>query len=205
MKFFDLLIGVLTGGAVFLVAMLLFSAFGWVDYLDPMATSGTIGMVILSFALAIIFGVLVGWFLKKTAITFGVLALGVIIGFSLGAMCYNTFFMATHNVWLMIGCIVIGVIVFGYLASKYNEHIRIYGTAFIGSYCFIRGISLFCGHYPSEVEMYAQINNGMKPEFEWEFYIYLAAIVFMFVLGFKYQFKQKEPEDGEKGDHYKKF
>lgn len=116
MKFFDLLIGVLTGCTAFLIAMLLFSAFGWVDYLDPISAEGTIGMAILSFVLAIAFGFLVGWFLKKNALTFGILALGVIIGFSLGSMCYNTFFMATHNSWVMVACIVIGILIFGYLA-----------------------------------------------------------------------------------------
>ena len=45
---------------------------------------------------------------------------------------------------------------------------------------------MFYGKYPSEVKIYAEIKNGLKPEYEYEFYIYLVAILIMFVLGFKY-------------------
>ena len=61
---------------------------------------------------------------------------------------------------------------------------------------------MFYGKYPSEVKMYAEIKNGLKPEYEYEFYIYLVAILIMFVLGFKYQFKEKEDEGKVDGDHY---
>jgi hypothetical protein len=40
---------------------------------------------------------------------------------------------------------------FGYLTFVLFERVLIFGTALIGSYSFIRGISMFAGHFPSEI------------------------------------------------------
>ena len=42
---------------------------------------------------------------------------------------------------------------------------------------------MFAGHFPSEIEMITQLANGIKPEVDGYFYIYLAGILVAFVLG----------------------
>jgi hypothetical protein len=123
--------------------------------------------------------------------------LGVILGFSLGLLLYNTAFFFTNNVYLMVGLALLGAILLGYFALSYSKHIVIYGTSFIGSYIFIRGISLFAGKYPSEIVVYGQLSHGIKPEFEWQFYAYLAAIIVIFILGSQVQVRTLVAEEKE--------
>jgi len=78
--------------------------------------------------------------------------------------------------------IVCGVIGFA-LTFKFESHVIIVSTAFMGSYGIIRGISMYAGGFPSEQELHALTSSGAM---KWEnfpklFYLYLASIVVLFV------------------------
>jgi hypothetical protein len=204
-KFFNIIIAVLGGGLAFLISMLTFSLYGMTDYLDKYEDGGSIGLTILAFVLALAIGALVGFLLFLWAFKVGVLVLGVIVGGFLGVLLYNTILFKTENVYILYACVFVLAALGGWLSSKYHDHIMIFGTSFIGSYIFIRGISLFAGHYPSESEVIAQLQHGIEPEFEWKFYLYLVAILVMFIAGSKFQFHEKDKEEGEEKEGYKRL
>ena len=71
-------------------------------------------------------------------------------------------------------------------AAKLSDGIQVFVTAFIGSYMFIRGISMFAGGFINEFDM-TNVDGGTgKPKdikIEPIFYGYLVAIATTFVLG----------------------
>lgn len=65
-----------------------------------------------------------------------------------------------------------------------EKHVIKVLTSFVGSYCAVRGASSFIGGFPSEFEIYNIITAGdlAWSDFPKTFYIYIAAIVIMFIL-----------------------
>ncbi len=120
----------------------------------------------------------------------GVISIGAITGFFLGVTVYNLIFFSTNALWLLILLTIVSTAGLAFIAYLKHEKIMIFGTAFIGSYAFVRGVSLFAGHYPSEVQIYAELKSGVQPQVGWEFYVYLVAIAVMFIGGATYQLKK---------------
>lgn len=54
----------------------------------------------------------------------------------------------------------------GIIAYEYEDHIVIISTAFIGSYTFIRALSIPIGHFPNEFQFSQNIKNGSL-KFSW--------------------------------------
>ena len=93
----------------------------------------------------------------------------------------------------------------GSLAYKFDRHLVIYLTAFIGAYSFVRGISMFAGHFPNEILLYQQLSNNVFTGLSWEFYLYMAAMFILGVCGIRFQLKrgyQLHDEDFD-GDYQK--
>jgi len=182
-KFLPWVVAVLTGGATFLVVMLLCSVFGMLNYIDPTQDGGNIGLVILSFVLAIGLGVLVGFLLKKFLVVgFGIL--GFLAGFFLGNLLYNLVLVTFVQSSVVLFIVAFGLGAAGaYLTVKQKSELKIIVTALLGSYAFVRGISVFAGGYPNEITFYQQLNNGTA-QFTPVFIGYLAGMVVVFVLGF---------------------
>jgi hypothetical protein len=67
----------------------------------------------------------------------------------------------------------------------------------IGAYSFVRGVSLFAGHFPNEAVMIGQLANGIPQDIPYQFYIYMSAIVLGTVLGAVFQFRQKKKAEEE--------
>ena len=85
------------------------------------------------------------------------------------------------------------------------------GTAFVGAYTHIRGISIFLGHYPNEFDILKQLKEGSNPTFEGYFYLYMVAIVIVFALGTGFQWKciahhkhVKDHQAKKNDEHYRK-
>jgi len=197
-KWFPYVIAIIGGGTTFIAVMVICSAMGMLDYLED-KERGNVGLVVLSFILAIAAGAGVGAFLYKV-LRIGVMVLGGIGGYFLGTLLYTTVFIWANSLALLISFQIILAIVGAYLGYRFRTNIMIIGTAGIGSYAFIRGISLFAGHYPSEVYMYQTLSRGEKPEFEPAFYGYLAGMVFYFLMGAYYQYRNRHHHS----DHYEK-
>ncbi len=91
------------------------------------------------------------------------------------------------------------------LAYQFFDEIVVFGTALVGAYIHVRGISVFGGHYPNEVMLFSQLRNGVRPQFDNWFYLYLAGIVLVFVLGtivqFRYVQTSKHVQENERYHH----
>jgi len=124
---------------------------------DP--SSGSMGVVITGFVLAGVLGLVAGWALWKFIII-GFIILGGIAGFFAGALAYNLIFVTWWpSVWAYAG-IAFGTAIVGcILASHFREDVIIVSTSLIGSYIFVRGISMFAGGYPDEVTMFKELGN----------------------------------------------
>jgi len=199
-KFFQYTVGVVGGFLTFLIVMLFCSIIGWLNYLEGNHTGGNLALTILSFFLAIGLAVGVGFLLFKL-IRVGAIILSAAAGFFLGITVYQLAFHWVNNLYLMIGLSVGFALILAVLSFRYFDKVLIFGTALIGSYAFIRGISLFAGHYPNEILIMQQLSQGQKPVFDNFFYLYLLGLVIMFILGSVFQTKRKEKEDDDADYH----
>jgi len=75
-----------------------------------------------------------------------------------------------------------------FFCFKERDHLAILTTALLGAYAFVRGISVFVGDYPNEIQMYQDIENNTAT-YSYAFIGYLAAMAVLFVLGTIYQEK----------------
>ena len=114
---------------------------------------------------------------------------GVMLGFALTTAVFISSHAAQWAIWIGFGAL-------GFLFTFYTEKKAIIIlTAFIGSYSLIRGISLYAGGFPNEIDLARQINSGMSFEqFPKAFYGYLSGIVVLWILAAWFQFKH-EVED----------
>jgi len=128
-----------------------------------------------------------------------------LMGASLGAIgfmiVYNTLFHRVTEVVLYVGMGLCAVIC-GVLGFILFDHIVIISTAVIGSYLFIRGISVFGGGFPNEFVIYQMIKSGIG--FTYTFYAYLAAMIVVAVVSFIIQekFRSENKEEYEKNKNY---
>lgn len=108
----------------------------------------------LAFFLALAASVLVGWLLKKFAVV-GLLVIAFIGGFFAGGLLYNFVFVGWANSTVLLAILTFGLGL-GLTVIAYFKRITIIilTTSFIGSYFFIRGLSLFIGGYPNEITLY---------------------------------------------------
>lgn len=99
----------------------------------------------------------------------------------LGFVITNTFVIGSA-VWYWI-IIVVLALVFAVLAFFTEKHVIMFVTSFVGSYSLIRGISLYAGGFPNEVELHNEIESGAVDwdSFNKGFYGYLAGIVVLTV------------------------
>ena len=152
--FFDLTVGVLGFGIMFLVTMLIFSILNLLEYLDGFDDAVEITITVLAFTISIVLSVIVGFLLYKAGWMLGVLLVGTVAGFFLGVSLYNLLFIQLYSWWvytlLVVGCAAL----VGYLAKTFHKHIMIYGTSFIGAYALVRGVSFFLGGFPNEALLY---------------------------------------------------
>jgi len=85
--------------------------------------------------------------------------------------------------------------------------VTIASTSLAGAYALVRGISLFIGHFPNEITIIDQIREGVVPETEWQFWVYLIAILVLFVVSFTFQWRFRPERKGNtkkrNGEYYK--
>ena len=127
-------------------------------------------------------GAVIGYFMTKI-IKIGVCIIGcwtgVIFAILLDSLIFNLF----NSAIILYILIVIFVMICGFLAYRYYEYVLIFSTAILGSYFFIRGISLLAGGFPSEMDLLEQIKNGTLVEIPWTFYLYFAFIFLLSIIG----------------------
>lgn len=148
----------------------------------PSEAAVWVGWVVLVVAIAL--GVGAGFLVAKL-ISVGVFILGFWLGAAIGTLLYN---LALHKIsdegssiilWATIA--ILGIIA-GVIAIRVMEPAIMISTAFVGAYAFVRGISLFAGHYPGEYEVVTGLSSGSY-EMPWQFYVYFAAIMVLAAIG----------------------
>ena len=83
----------------------------------------------------------------------GAAILAGFFGFFVGSTIYNLLLFWAYNVYVFFIFSIAIALICAYLAWKFFHQILIFGTAFFGAYVLVRGISMFAGHFPNEIEM----------------------------------------------------
>jgi hypothetical protein len=151
-KFFRITLAVAVGLVTVLALLLFFSVIGWLDALAGEG-KGNVALTVVSFLVSAALAVLAAWFLFKLEKIAATILAGA-VGFFVGTTVYNLAFFWVANVYLLIGLDIVFVVAFAFLAWRYFDNILIFGTAFLGAYALVRGISLFAGHFPNEIEVF---------------------------------------------------
>lgn len=148
-------------------------------------------------ALIFIAGNFIGYLLVRFR-KYGVAVLAAWGGVMLGVLV-STFFV-TGKGGIYWGLIIGFGVLFGVLAFFIEKFVIQFITSFVGSYLLIRGISLFAGGFPNEVELHEQISSGAV---DWSVldksvYGYLSGIILLTLLSLYFQRKH----DVERRDKY---
>jgi len=130
----------------------------------------------------------------------GLFFIGAWIGGLLGGFLYGLIIYLAGNenptlvLWVTI---VLSALFVALIAIKCIEYIAIVGSALVGSYFLVRGISLFAGGYPNELLLY-QIyeNNSIVSATPAMFFVYLGVMVVLAIgsIIFQYLRSQKHAE-----------
>lgn len=113
-------------------------------------------------------------------------------GVMLGFVVTTTFAVANkYAFWAIIIAAGLGMF---FVAVKVEKTVIIMLTAFIGAYAFVRGISLYAGGFPSEMELHEELETGVVT---WDtmpkiYYGYLTGIVVLFIISTVYQSKNNK-------------
>lgn len=84
----------------------------------------------------------------------GAAILGAIGGFFIGVAAYNLLFFYTSSEFFLTTLSILGSIIMAFLSFRHYDNIVIFGTAFVGAYSFTRGVSLFLGNFPNEIQFF---------------------------------------------------
>jgi hypothetical protein len=99
------------------------------------------------------------------------------------------------------GCAVVaGILVF----VTYN-HAIILSTSLVGSYFFVRGISLYAGGFPDEIIIIKAMRSGVVLEQPFTLWIYLGGILVSFIICAVVQYRQLAKMDEYEKHPYEKL
>ena len=113
-------------------------------------------------------------------------------GFFLGIAVAELLFSWADSEILALVIAILGAASMAFLSIRHYDNIVIVATSLLGSYCFVRGFSLFLpGTFPSETSILDEIKNG---SIQYTFYIYVAVCLLLSALGSVYQRKQRNLE-----------
>lgn len=151
------------------------------QFILPSGCASWIIWVIL--ALGIIIGTAVGVVVFKHHDKVLALLVGGLGGLILGQFLFSMFgsLIPWNSILVNVLFVVICIIAAILLALWLNKAIVIGATSFIGSYAFIRGISLFAGYFPSEFTIIDLKNKGEDGQIAelitWRVYMYLGSMI----------------------------
>jgi len=152
---------------------------------------------------AIVMGLLLG-FIAVKANKFGLFIIGALLGVILSLLLYNAIlFKIQTNPAELVLLITLGVlgIGFGVLALVFYKHVIIVATSLIGSYCFVRSLSLVIGGFPNEIQLIKQIQTqDYNFATHWPFYIYMNVVFLLTLFTIYVQYKIKKRSEANEVD-----
>lgn len=173
---------------IFIVGVLSTTAFIFIltfQFILHGGTSQTVVWVVFGFGVAI--GIIIGFVMASYRKLFYGL-LGALLGVIFANVLYLLVLRLIESnpqvvYWLTM---VFSVLVFILLTLLVHKYLVIIGTSIIGSYMFIRGISLFAGGFPNESYIIDCINSGedeqIKELFKPALFAYLASFLVLSIL-----------------------
>ena len=132
----------------------------------------------------LIFGIFMAYSLK-----YGLALLSGSAGALLAFTLCNTF-QLTQKPAIFYSIVVVFALLCIVITYKKSDQFMIFTTAMIGSYLFVRGISLYAGGFPNEFTIAQQIKSGALEHIPYWFYLYLGGIVISMGVGIWYQSKE---------------
>lgn len=138
----------------------------------------------------ILISLLLGFIVQKNR-KYGIAIVAAWGGVMLGFVIITTFLIS--ETWLYWVILVAFALAAAALAIKVETGVICGITSFVGGYSLIRGVSLYAGGFPPETQLHEMIKSGAVTwaDFDKKFYIYLAAIVVVSIMGFVYQWKHE--------------
>jgi hypothetical protein len=160
----------------------------------------------LTWSICLVLGMCVGLILAKLT-RLGVAVLAAWGGFSLGMIIYAAFlYKLDGDKNILFWCFNIGLaITTGILSLFLFNHAVVLATAIVGSYAFIRGISLYAGGYPDEMQLIQMIKYNNLGGIDPRFYGYMAGFIVASILCIvlQYRFWMREKNHEYKHPYYK--
>lgn len=141
----------------------------------------TIGVAVL---LAVGAGILL-WKIKKLELAVLGGAVGAFLGTFASSLIHSVF--SYYSIWLYITLIILFCLGFVTMAFKKPDWLATFGTAVIGAYLFMRSMTNFFGHYPSQSKMIKMLKKGKTADVPWAVWVYYAVFIIMFIGFFVWQ------------------
>ena len=133
-------------------------------------------------------GLILGYIVMR-ARKYGIGLLAAWGGVMIGFVITTAFIISdTYVYWgILIACAAMCF----FLAVKVEKSVIIMLTSFIGSYCLVRGISMYVGGFPNENDLHKEVSSGAVDwtTFDKKFYYYLGAIVILTIFSTTFQKK----------------
>jgi hypothetical protein len=161
------------------------------------------GIIILSFAL--VSALMVGFLVASFAIV-GLVLSGSVLGFFVSTMLYT---LLLHNVYsipenlLLYNVALVGMVAGAVAGYEFQNVILIVSCSFTGAYLIVRGLSVFIGGFPNELELNdggltaSSGSSAGKATSSTPLYIYSLAILVLSALGIVVQTRMKMQADIE--------
>ncbi len=112
--------------------------------------------------------------------------IGLFIGLLLGEVLYSTvlieLFQATDLIYFIIMELVFGITLM-IIAILFLHKFVMLSTSILGSYLFVRGISLVAGGFTNESLLYNEVRYGNYRPLPWSNYIYLFSLIVVTYFG----------------------
>mmetsp|Transcript_5706 Transcript_5706/g.9056 ORF Transcript_5706/g.9056 Transcript_5706/m.9056 type:complete len:225 (-) Transcript_5706:3-677(-) len=167
------------------------------------ASSLTVIKIAILATVSLLCGLGGAYYLTKFSTKYGI---AILAGFGMMSLALITVPLlgingVEHSNQIKLGIYIVAAVAGFLVAAKFSDGIQVFVTAFIGSYFFVRGISMFAGGFINEFDL-AKVEGGETDiKIEPIFYGYLAAIFILFIVGVLVQRKLiKNSEDKFKQD-----
>jgi len=139
-------------------------------------------------AVCLILGLVIGYLVVKSR-KVGIAILAGWGGATVGFIITTAFVIESKAAYwgVILGC----VIVCAFFAFKTEKKVIMLGTALVGSYISIRGISMYAGGFPNESALHSELESGALTwdTFPKTFYAYFAGILVLSGISFTYQMR----------------
>ena len=193
-KFLPIMIGFL--GCLLITVLVSLVGF---NFLDPTKAQSWHFIILVVAALA--FGIIAGLAAYKLAKDWGVMFLAFWLGIMLAMFVLKVVQVQNQNYTILAAAV--GGIGGAYLGKTYNRGIKKFGTAIIGSFLLIRGVSMYLGNFPSEFNSVGSFKDGSvtnviqadDPEMLYYTIGYLVAFLGIAFAGAVFQFRQIQDDD----------